>query len=119
MTRRARTRAFTLVEVLVALALVAAGGAAVHRLVRDGITAVDRDAAYTTALFAAIDELAQARLDPPAPGDEERAAPGGGRLERRVRSTLHPALLEVRVRVTPPGTATGIELVEIVRAPLP
>lgn len=117
MTDRARTRAFTLVEVLVAVAMLAAGTAAVHRLVRGGVAAIDRDAAYTTALFAAIDALAEARLDPPAPGDDERPAPGGGRLERRVRATLHPSLLEVRVRVTPPGGDAGIELVEIVRAP--
>lgn len=118
MTRRGDApRGFTLLEALVALALVAAGAAAALRLVRTGVDAVGGDGAYTSAIFLAMDELARARLDPPSPGDRETAPAGGPRLERHVRRMADPSLLEVRVRVTPPGASAGVELVEIVRGP--
>jgi len=117
-TRTSRRRAFTLLEVLVAVALVAGGGIAILRLVRTGANAASADVAYTAALFAAIDELARARIDPPSPGAETTALGDAMRLDRWTRSTLHPSLLEVRVRVTPAGAVAGIELVEIIRAPI-
>jgi type II secretion system protein I len=115
--RRDPRRGLTLLEALVALALVAAGTAAALRLVRTGVDAVAGEGAYTSALFLAMDELARARLDPPPRGDRETAPAGGPRLERHVRATADPSLLEVRVRVTPPGASAGVELVEIVRGP--
>jgi prepilin-type N-terminal cleavage/methylation domain-containing protein len=114
--RARRRRAFTLLEVLVALALIAGGGIAVLRLVRSGVEATAADGAYTAALFAAIDELARARLDPPPPGTETSTR-GTMRLERWTRTALDPSLLEVRVRATPANAVAGIELVEIIRAP--
>ena len=111
-------RAFTLLEVLVALVLVAGVATAVLRIVRTGVRAAQADAVSTAALFAAMDELARVRLHPPPPGEETTTLDGGLRLERRVRPTLHPSLLEVRIRVAPAGSAGGVELVEILRAPL-
>jgi len=107
---------FTLLEALVAVALVAAGATAAMRVVRVGVTTVASDAADTEALVLALDALARARLDPPRPGTQATSASGGMTLERRVRPIAGPQLLEVTVRVTPADERAGVELVEIVRA---
>lgn len=113
---RRRSRGLTLLEVLVAVGLIAGGGLATMRLVRMAVRTAAAEDVQTSALFAVMDELARVRLHPPAPGETTRRLADGLTLERRVRATLHPTLLEVRVRAIPPGATTGIEIVEIVRA---
>lgn len=113
MTRR---RGMTLLEVLVAVAVLAVGVTALQRLLVRGVAtvAVDREASRAMMLARAV--LADAELRPPEPGHTEGARPGGLRFERDVRRTAHPALREVRVRVSAGGGA-ACELVELVRVP--
>ena len=111
-----RRRGMTLLEVLVAVAVLAVGVTALQRLLVRGIAtvAVDREASRAMMLARAV--LADAELRPPEPGHTEGARPGGLRFERDVRRTAHPALREVRVHVSAGGDA-ACELVELVRVP--
>lgn len=106
----------TLLEVLVAVAVLAVGVTALQRLLVRGVAtvAVDREASRAMMLARAV--LADAELRPPEPGRTEGARPGGLRFERDVRRTAHPALREVRVVVSAGGVA-ACELVELVRVP--
>jgi type II secretion system protein I len=106
----------TLVEVLVALAILAVGVTSLQRLLVRGVAtvAVDREASRAMMLAHAL--LAEAELEPPEPGHVEGVRPGGLRFAREVERTPHPALREVRVRVSAGGGA-ACELVELVRVP--
>ena len=113
---RGRRRGLTLVEVVVAMAVLAAGGVALQRLVARSVMAIaaDREATRAMALGRAL--LAEAALDPPEPGRE--AGSRGLRFEREVRRTPHPDLREVRIRVFwGARDARALELVELVRVP--
>jgi type II secretion system protein I len=110
-----RQRGLTLLEVLVALVVLAVGGTAMQRLLVRSVHGIDVDARVSRAMVTARALLAEAAIDPPEPGSStgERA---GLHFERDVRRTAHPALREVRVRVSAGGDAT-CELVEVIRVP--
>ena len=112
MTRR---RGFTLVEVLVAIAILATAVVALERLAVRSLAHLAADAELTRAMLLARRVLADAAVAAPEPGwiDTERE---GFHVERDVRRTAHPALREVHVRVAGPG-GDGCELVEVVRVP--
>ena len=107
MTRGAR--AFTLIEVLVALAIVAVALAAGMRAVAqsaDGATALK---ARTLALWVAQNRLAQTQLARPAP---PRGVTEGAETQASLRfawrqtvtDTPNPAFRRVEIAVSDPGT---------------
>ena len=112
-----RPRGLTLVEVLVALTVLAVGMTAVQRLlVRSARTvAADADASRAMGLARAL--LAEAELRPPEPGHAEGLRSGDLRFERDVRPTLHPGLREVRIRVWADAAGTACDLLELVLVP--
>jgi prepilin-type N-terminal cleavage/methylation domain-containing protein len=111
MTRR---RGFTLVEAVVATAVLATAGVALERLIARSVDTLDHDARRARTLVAARALLAETTLHP-APG---RAAGERDELrwERVVEPTPHPRLLEVRVRVAWRDGGDAAELVEVVYA---
>jgi len=110
-----RTRGFTLLEVLVALVVLAVGIVALARLLGQSVAGVAADAELTRAMLAARALLAEAEVRPPEPGTTTGTR-AGLTFERWVGRTAAPALREVRVRVFAAGGAT-CELVELVRVP--
>jgi general secretion pathway protein I len=113
---RAR-RGLTLLEVVVAIAVLAIGLVALERLVGRCVATIADDARLTRGMLAARALLAEAALVAPAPGFDEGER-DGLRFTREVRPTAHPALREVRVRVGDgPRDRTACELVEVIRVP--
>jgi type II secretion system protein I len=111
-------RGFTLVEAVVALAVVAIAAVAAERLLARSAHTVAAERAAVHAQLAAQAMLAEAREGPLPLGTSAGVAQDGIRFEREVRATEHPALREVRVRTEAGGDAgAGCELVEVVRAP--
>jgi len=110
-----RTRGFTLLEVLVALVVLAVGIVALERLLGQSVAGVAADAELTRAMLEARALLAEAEVRPPEPGTTTGTR-AGLTFERWVGRTAAPALREVRVRVFAAGGAT-CELVELVRVP--
>jgi general secretion pathway protein I len=108
-------RGFTLIEVLVALTVLAVGVTAVQRLSARSIATIDGDARASRAMLLARTLLAEAALAPPEPG-HMAGERGGLPFEREVARTLHPALREVRVRVFW-REGSACELLELVRVP--
>jgi type II secretion system protein I len=118
---RAR-RGMTLLEVLVAVAVLATGVVALQRLLTRSVTAVSTDGELTRAMLLARALLAEAELTPPetghVAGDLTAHGEAGFRFERDVTATPHPRLREVRIRVYPAAAAdVPCELVELVRVP--
>jgi type II secretion system protein I len=109
-------RGLTLLEAVVALAVLAVGVVALQRLVGRSVATLADDARLTRAMLAAAALVAEARLAPPEPGRTEGQT-GGLPFTRDVRATPHPALREVRVRVGRAGDRAACELVELIRAP--
>ena len=111
-----RARGFTLLEVLVALAVVGTGLTAMARLTAASVATLDTEMRRAQALLAARAMLADATLAPPPLGRRDGVRTDGVRWEETVEPTPHPRLRTVRVRVfaTPD---TPIELVEVVRVP--
>jgi general secretion pathway protein I len=111
MSARARPRAcgFTLLEVMVALAVIATAFTALLGLHARNIRLAARDQAYTRALFLARELIANAELGPfpevgLANGDFETLHPGrypDFRWERTVNDTALPRTREIMVRVFP------------------
>jgi prepilin-type N-terminal cleavage/methylation domain-containing protein len=117
-------RGMTLLETLVALAVLGTGVLAVQRLTVLSVAGIATDAQLTRTMLIARALLAETALALPEPGhtagdlSARGPAAAGLRFERDVRPTPHAGLREVRVRVFPadrPGDAC--ELVEIVRVP--
>lgn len=114
-----RPRGSTLLEVLVALVVLAVGVTACQQLVVRSLGTVATDADLTRAMLLARAVLAEAEVSPPPFGHVAGplAPPNDDLLwERDVAATAHPALREVRVRVHRAGTA-GAELLEVIRVP--
>jgi type II secretion system protein I len=114
----------SLLETLVALAVLATGVLAVQRLMTASVAGIARDADLTRAMLGARALLAEAALAPPEPGRTAGTlgaeTPGGAtlRFERDVLPTAHPGLREVRVRVFGREPGTRCELVELIRVPI-
>jgi len=115
MTSR-RAVGFTLVEAVVALAVVATGAIAAEQLLARSARTVAIERAATRAQLAAQSLLAEARVGPLPLGTVGGTTADGVAFEREVRATDHPALREVRVR-TQAAAGAGCELVEVLRAP--
>jgi general secretion pathway protein I len=110
-------RGLTLLEVAVALAVLAIGIVALERLLGRSVATIADDARLTRAMLAARTLLAEAALAAPEPGFAEGER-DGLRFAREVRPTPHPALREVRVRVGDgPRDRAACELVEVIRVP--
>ena len=112
-----RRRGFTLVEVAVAIAVLAIAGVALQRLVASSVRTIASDAGRARTLAVARERLADAALTPPAFGRAEWTEPDGGRTTRVVEPTAHPSLRSVRVRSEDAHGRDGSELVELVYAP--
>lgn len=114
-------RGMTLLEVLVAVAVLATGVAAMQRLLRAGVATVTTDGTLTRAMLAARAELARAEVEPPPLGHVEADVAGDAahlHVTRDVVATPHPALRQVTVRVwDAEDTGQAAELVEVVRVP--
>lgn len=111
-------RGLTLLEVLVALAVLAVGVTALQRLLARSLATVAADGEVSRALVVGRALLADAALAVPAPG-HTTGMRGGQPFEREVLRTPHPALREVRVRVAAGAGGRTIELVEVLRVPPP
>jgi len=85
-----RRRGFTLVEVLVALAIVAVALAAGFRSVAQSADSATALKARTLALWVAENRLAAAQLESPAPALGDR---GGNDLEAGATFTWHAAVI--------------------------
>lgn len=114
---RTSSEGFGLLEVLVALVVLAVGVTALQRLVTRSIGTIDAGDRTTRAMLAAQALLADAALSPPEPGHTDGVEPGGLRFERDVARTPHPALREVRVRVHPDDGGAPCELIEVIHVP--
>ncbi|HUE30186.1 MAG TPA: prepilin-type N-terminal cleavage/methylation domain-containing protein [Verrucomicrobiae bacterium] len=110
-------RGLTLLEVMVALVILAVGVTALQRLLVRSVATVTADGQTTRAMLLARALLAEAEVQAPEPGHSEGMRPGGLHFERDVRRTLHPSLRQVRVRVYPEAGGTACELVEMIRVP--
>ena len=114
-----RRRGLTLLEVVVAIAVLSIGIVALERLLGQSVATIADDARLTRAMLAARALLAEAALAVPEPGVDEGER-DGLRFTREVRPTPHPALREVRVRVGEgPRDHAACELVEVIRAHAP
>jgi prepilin-type N-terminal cleavage/methylation domain-containing protein len=116
-SRHGRRSGFGLLEVLVALVVVAIGVTGLQRLVTRSVATLGEDLRLTRAMLEAQSLLADAALAPPEPGHSSGATPGGLRFERDVERAPHPALRQVRVRVWPDAGAAPCELWEVIRVP--
>ena len=113
-----RRRGFTLVEVAVAVAVLAIAGVALQRLVTSSVRTIASDAVRARTLAAARERLAEASLRPPPFGRAEWTEPDGVRTTRVVEPTAHPWLRAVRVRSEDARGHDPSELVELVYAPV-
>lgn len=112
-------RGLTLLEVVVAIAVLSIGVVALDRLVGRSVATIADDARLTRGMLAARRLLAETVLAAPEPGFEEGER-DGLRFTREIRPTAHPALREVRVRVgSSSGDPAACELVEMIRARAP
>ena len=110
----------TLLEVMVAVAVLAIGVVAVQRLANRSVATVARDGDLTRAMLLARSLLSEAELAPPEAGHVAGTAAPGFAFVRDVTRTPHARLREIRLRVFPEGRAAeGAELVELLRVPAP
>jgi prepilin-type N-terminal cleavage/methylation domain-containing protein len=119
MPRSSRSRSaagFGLVEVLVAVVVLAVGVVALQRLVVRSVTTVREETERTRALLAAQALVADAAAVAPPPGHLDGTTPDGLRFARDVVPMPHPRLAEVRVAVWAADGAPPLALVEVVDA---
>ena len=112
-------RGFTLIEVVVAVAVLAGAGVAVQRLVASSVRTIADDASRARTLVVARERLAEAALRPPPFGHAAWLEPDGLRTTRTVEPSAHPWLRTVRVRTEDARGRDASELVELVYAPNP
>jgi prepilin-type N-terminal cleavage/methylation domain-containing protein len=111
-----RPRGFTLVEVAVAVAVLATAGVALQRLVTTSVRTIGDDVGRARTLVAAREALAEAALRPPPLGRTVRSD-GDVTTTREVEGTAHPWLRSVRVVAEDAAGHDRSELVELVYAP--
>jgi len=111
-----RRRGLTLLEVVVALAVLAIGVTALQRLLATSVRGIATDVRLTEATLLARALLAEAEVRTPEPGHIEGERPGALRYARDTTPTAHPGLREVRVRVSWENDQ-ACELVEMIRVP--
>ena len=112
-------RGLTLLEVVVALAVLAIGVVALARLLDRSVATIADDARLSRAMLAARALLAETALATPDTGVAEGER-DGLRFTREIRPTPHPALREVRVRVADgPRDRAACEIVELIRVRAP
>lgn len=114
---RTRPHGFTLVEVLVALIIVALGAAAVLAALRTAADSAQRQRERMLAGQVAMNRIAETRLEPewPATGTREGSAEMGGRRwqwRQEIGRTPFPGVMQITVRVraetkTPTRTDEG------------
>ena len=107
---RLRWRGFTLLEVLVALAILAISAMAISRQIANGHSHQQQLAYKTTAMIIAENELATLMLSEqwPALGREENTLQWGGldwQLEREVAATSEPWLRQINIKIRMAGKA--------------
>ncbi len=108
-------RGFTLLEVMVALAILATAFTALLGLHAQNLKTIARERSYTDALFLAREKLAQIELQKSpgagqSRGDFESDYPGeypGFQWELFVDPSFVPGVIEVTVRVVPPDGIGG------------
>lgn len=105
-----RARGFTLVEVLVALIIVALGSAAVLAALRTAADSAGRQRERMLAGYVAMNRIVETRLEPewPAAGSSEGAVEMGGRRWRwrqEISTTPVAGVLQITVRVRPETAA--------------
>src|SRR5262249_19624034 len=110
-------RGLGLLEVLVALVVLAVGVTALQRLVTRSVSTLGEDTRLTRAMLAAQTLLTEAALAPPEPGETSGTPPDGLRSRREVSPPPPPALREARVRVWPDAGSAPCELLEVVHVP--
>jgi general secretion pathway protein I len=112
-------RGFTLLEVMVALAVIATAFTALLSLHVENLRTLGREEAYSRALLLAETLAAESELEGwpglgTSEGDFEAETPGeatGFAWRREVREWMLPGTREVRIRVTPPfGDEAAVEL---------
>jgi len=113
-----RRRGFTLIEVVVAVAVLATAGVALQRLVTTSVRTIAAGAARAHTLVVARERLAEATLRPPPFGRAQWIEPDGLRTTRIVEASAHPWLRTVTVRTEDARGRDGSELMELVYAPV-
>lgn len=108
-------RGFTLIEVLVALGIIAVALLAALRATGQLADHTQQLALHSLAVFSADNRLSELRLQatPPGPGTQAFACPQAGRpfeCEQRVTPTANPFMFRIEVSVFD-STARGQELV--------
>ena len=115
-TPRSQAKGFTLLEVIVALAIIATAFTALLGLHTQNLKTIARDRGYTEALFLAREKLAEIELqgvpDPGfSSGDFEGKFPGEYPGYRWEMNVVVPGFFqnvrEVSVSVAPPGRGTN------------
>ena len=112
-------RGMTLLEVLVAVVVLATGIVALQKLVVRSTAGIASDVQLTRSMLRARALLADAEVQVPSVGHVEGAVPGETdlRWERDVSDTPHRSLRQVRVRVAGADGHDAAELVELIRVP--
>src|SRR5438093_13705919 len=95
-----RPRGMTLLEVLVALAVLAIGVTALQGLLTASVRGIATDVRLTEALLLARSLLAEAEVRPPEPGHVEGERPGALPYFRYTAPTPHLVHAELPVRVS-------------------